>query len=358
MRTALLTSTLLFAACTEPPPASTPQPEPAAPVGTASLAVCAAGDGVLGEDWAVDNGHGAVSALSVGPTGSAALAGADSTVKLWDVASGALAWTSGEPAGAGYGSEFAGGTQGPLTELAFDASGSALLGGDAFGTVAVFAPESGLLLASWLAGTQAVTGVASAYDSALVVTSTAAFGGELSVWSASGELQVGPLDTELWGVDALLADPTAEQIIAIGHDYGEPAIEVRSAAFPTAVLANVTLSGTTATFRAAAPLGDGFVLAGGDDVLALIDWMAEPGAQVRAQVVVAGGGIVSVHALDDEHFAAATADGRVLLGTIDDLAITAELAVGAIAGLSVVPGGWQLVITGDDGVLRLLGCEG
>ena len=49
------------------------------------LTACAAGEGTLVPGWSVDNGHGAVSALAVSNSGTAALAGADGTIKLWDI---------------------------------------------------------------------------------------------------------------------------------------------------------------------------------------------------------------------------------------------------------------------------------
>ena len=67
---------------------------------------------------------------------------------------------------------------------------------------------------------------------------------------------------------------------------------------------------------------------------------------------------VSVLALDEEHFAAATEQGDILLGTIDDLTVRASVESAAISSLALVPGGWQLASSGEDGTLRLHGCEG
>ncbi len=71
-----------------------------------------------------------------------------------------------------------------------------------------------------------------------------------------------------------------------------------------------------------------------------------------------GRGFISVVALDSEHFVAATTDGAVVVGTIDDLTIRTELETPETSVLVAVPGGLQFATAGDDGMLRLFSCEG
>ena len=355
MKLVLFASALLTACTVATEPDLIEPPEGPYAGNTAQLALCASGDGVLQAAWSVDNRHGAVSALSVGPTGSAALAGADGTIKLWDINSGELGWNSDEveDPGAAYGSEMS--TEGPLTALAFDDTGEFIAGGDALGNVMVWSAGTGFSAAGWAAGEAPITSVAQGFDGQLIAAATSAFGGELRAWTLNGAPAGDPLETQLWFVNALRLEEN--DFVVAGDIYGEPAVELRSAAFTTATMGVATARGLSGTARDVANLGDGRVLLGGAGFLVVLDVYADQ----ADQTVVSAEGFdtyVSVVALDDDHFAAATEDGRVQVGTLSDLAVQAELASSPMTALKAVSGGWQLAATGEDGVLRLIGCGG
>ena len=370
----LLASAGLLAGCptpdapgTEPtPPNSVPEPGKSnlsgfpevTPQGTEvlPLAACAAGTGELVAGWSVDNGHGAVSAVAASQTGSVALAGADGTVKLWHIDSGELDWTASDPATGGYGSEF--GDSGAFAALSFDSSGEVIAAGDETGAAHLFSTADGSSLGSWSIGTDPVAAVAQGYGGQIAAAATTAYGGDLRVWSVTGAPE-NALETALWFIYDLAIDDTREEVVVLGDIYGIPSVELRSAAFPGAVLGVAEVHELNGTFVSGAPLGDGRVLAAGGGGLALLDPSAESlEDRVLAVTEVSEGALVSVVALDEEHFAAATEDGTILLGTIDDLTVRASIESAGISALALVPGGWQLASAGEDGVLRLHGCEG
>jgi hypothetical protein len=222
--------------------------------------------------------------------------------------------------------------------------------------VTVFSSSEGVDLAGWAIGEAPVTAVAHGFDGELLAAATAAYGGDLRVWSLGGSPGEDALSTSMWFINALEIDNDREEVIAAGDIYGVPSVEVRSAAFPGAVLGVVEVWDIGGTFTSVASLGDGRVLAGGLGGLAVV----EPGADdaVHAVNLADGRGFISVVALDSEHFVAATTDGAVVVGTIDDLTIRTELAAPATSVLVAVPGGLQFATAGDDGMLRLFSCEG
>jgi WD40 repeat protein len=353
----LLTSTFLLAGCSTPDsPIAPADPVPPPTTGERlALTACAAGEGQLVAGWSVDNGHGAISSLAVSSDGTAALAGADGTVKLWHIESGELNWSSSAPSGAAYGSEFAEG--GPMAALSFDASGELIAAGDEAGSAHIFSAVDGLNLGSWTIGSAAVAAVAQGYDGQIAAAATTAYGGDLQIWPISGTPE-GPLETELWFIYGLSIDASREEVIVAGDIYGIPTIEVRSAAFTGAVLGLVEVYELSGTFVTATSLGDGRVLAAGGGALALLNPTADTtDGEILAVTPVPDVSFVSVVALDETHFAAATGEGTILLGTIDDLTVRASIESSEISGLALVPGGWQLASAGEDGVLRLHGCE-
>jgi hypothetical protein len=358
MRATLIAS-LFLTACAVPTDPGVDEPDgydpDPVPTETTQLAVCAAGDGVLEAGWSVDNGHGAVSALTMSASGSAALAGADGTIKLWDISSGELDWSSdrvSDPA-AVYGSEMP--TDGPLNALSFDDTGTYIAGGDDAGMVAQFTAETGLAHAAWEVGTEPVTAVAQGFEGQQLASATTAFGGELRTWYQASGPEGDVHQTDLWFVNALRFD--GEEFAVAGDVYGEPAVELRSSSFPTVVQGLAVASGMTGTANDVANLGEGRFLLGGAGFLVVLDVYAD---QNERPVVSAemSGSIVAVAALDADHFAAATEDGQVLVGTLSDLAVQATLDSQPMTTLKAVPGGWQLAASGDDGVLRLIGCNG
>ena len=366
----LLASAGLLAGCTTPTD-STPDIEPEEPTPTIDpedpippddpaeallLTDCAAGTGELVAGWSVDNGHGAVSALAVSPEGTVALAGADGTVKLWHIDSGELNWSTTDPATGAYGSEFGG--SGAFAALSFDTAGDLIAAGDENGSAHLFSAADGFSLGSWPIGTAPVSAVAQGYDGQIAAAATTAYGGDLQVWSVAGSPDH-TLETALWFIYDLAIDADREEVIAIGDIYGIPSVEVRSAAFTGAVLGVAEVHELSGTFVSGTPVGDGRVLAAGGGGLALLDPSGETNDdRVIAVTPVPDVAFVSVVALDEDHFAAATEDGTILLGTIDDLTVRSSIESSGISALALVPGGWQLASAGEDGVLRLHGCEG
>ena len=318
------------------------------------LTACAAGAGTLVPGWSVDNGHGAVSALAVSSSGTAALAGADGTIKLWHIESEELDWTSLASPDVAYGSEF--GQAGTTASLSFDATGELIAAGDEDGSIHLFSAADGMTMGSWSIGEAPVASSAFAYDGQLAAAATTEYGGDLHVWSTSGAPE-GPLETGLWFIYDIAIDDTREEIVLAGDFYGIPSIEVRSAAFPGAILGGTLVHDLSGAFVSAVPAGQGRVLAVGGGGMALLQPEANLDEGILAVTEMPDVTFVSVLALDEEHFAAATEQGEILLGTIDDLTVRASMESSAIASLALVPGGWQLASSGEDGVLRLHGCE-
>jgi|GEM_PF-6488079 len=353
MRTwTLLPLAALIAGCPAPPADGTTPPE--APVGATSLAVCAAGDGELTEVWAVDNGHGAVSALAVSPDGSVALAGEDLTIKLWNVETGELDWAAATSGGGMYGSEFGSGT--PLNSLGFDQAGALLLGGDDAGGVTAWSRETGETLHTWTVSEQPVTAAATSWEGEWFAAATAEFGGELRSWFAASGPESFALETDLWFVNAIAPMHADDQWIVAGDVYGEPAFEVRSMSFG-AVLTHGIARGRTGTINTVDRAGDRVVV-GGPGFVGVFEPNEDNTESPPTAWLELDHDVVSVTALDEDSFAAATADGQLLLGSLEDLTIHATLQTAVTSALSPVPGGWQLASSGPDGVLRLFGCEG
>ena len=353
----LVASAALASGCQHPQEPVAPPPNGGPPVATEALPLtaCAAGEGSVVPGWSVDNGHGAVSALAVSSSGTAALAGADGTIKLWHIESEELDWTSLASPDVAYGSEFD--EVGTAASLAFDATGELIAAGDEDGSVHLFSAADGGSIGSWSIGDAPVASSAFAYDGQLALAATTEHWGELHVWSTSGAPQE-PLETDLWFIYDIAVDDSREEILLAGDFYGAPSIEVRSAAFPGAVLGATRVSELNGGFVSAVPAGQGRVLAVGGGGMALLQPEADFDEGILAVRETPDVTFVSVLALDEEHFAAATEQGDIPLGTIDDLTVRASVESAAISSLALVPGGWQLASSGEDGTLRLHGCEG
>src|SRR5262245_1749789 len=112
------------------------QPEVArrpAPIATSALAACTDAGRPLSEVFSVSNHHGAVAALAM-RDGTAALAGADGSIKTWDISSQALVGELGTTQSP-YGGEIT--TPTPFTALALDDAG-AVLAGNTVGQTSLF----------------------------------------------------------------------------------------------------------------------------------------------------------------------------------------------------------------------------
>ena len=353
----LVASASLTAGCQPPQEPVGPSSNGVPPLATEALPLtaCAAGEGMVVPGWSVDNGHGAVSALAVSSSGTAALAGADGTIKLWHIESEELDWTSLASPEVAYGSEFD--QAGTAASLSFDATGELITAGDEDGLVHLFSAADGMNIGSWSIGDAPVASSAFAYEGQLAVAATTEYGGGLHVWSTSGAPEE-PLETGLWFIYDIAVDDTREEILIAGDFYGIPSIEVRSAAFPGAVLRGTRVNELSGGFVSAVPVGQGRVLAVGGGGMALLQPEADSEEGILAVREMPDVTFVSVLALDEEHFAAATEQGDILLGTIDDLTVRASMESSSISSLALVPGGWQLASSGEDGALRLHGCEG
>ena len=339
-----LTTTAGLAACgtdTGPDPVD-PGPDPG-PAERSALEGCIAGGGALAERWATENFHGAISAIAM--SGAAiVVASEDGSVKQW---------RAGAPESPSYGTTFH--DEGPaVTALAIGGDGH-VVGGDALGR-----------LREWRladASPMRTTPVTAAAPAAVAVSgdgARAAIGGatEIRVVDRATAAASAPLETALWGVDAL-AFGAGDLLVTAGHWYGTPMIERRDARAPLAAIDawNDQAMGGHVRAVAADRLG-ARVLAGGDGFVAVFDAAdlaagplaitTDPAHQVVGLVLLSGG----------ELFATAGAEGTIRLW---DAATAAPAGTVTLAttpvGLAAEPAGELLATAGPDGVVRAVACR-
>lgn len=101
------------------------------------------------------------------------------------------------------------------------------------------------------------------------------------------------------------------------------------------------------------PIGEGRLLAAGSVGLAVVD-LFEPSAPPLA--TWSDGEVLIATLLDADHFMAATSDGWVWVGRLDDLSVGASLEVPAFVGGDVLDP--QRLFAADADVLRWIGCAG
>ena len=324
------------------------------------MALCASGAGTFEEVWEVDNGHGAVGALALAPSGDVALAGEDGSVKIWtiDRAGADPNGVALAPGGvsAAYGQQFGSGAV--VGALWIAPAGDTLVAGDASGLVAWLAPDGGVL-GSTVPGTDPVAAVAMTDDLALVASADVSFGGNLRLWQPGGALG-DPLPTALWAVDAVAFLPGTHALVAAGDIYGVVAAELRDAADPAAP-PQLWQGDADASIRAlaAAPDGARIVAAGGsgpggDGVLAFLDPAAFD-APAPPTCALPGHDPVGVALLPGGLVLTAGSEGTLRVWS-DQGAPLLSADVPAPAGVAVDPTGTLVTLSGADGVLRLYAC--
>ena len=342
-----------LAACTGTTPAgpdgTTPPPTDSAAL---TLETCATTGGQLAHTWSVDNGHGDVSAMALSVRGTVAVAGADGSIKLWNLESGANDWSADPTAagGAGYGSEFSDGAI--VTALAFGQDGLALASADAQGGLGLWDTETGVASAALPGAGAAARAIALVADEMVLV---AGDGADLvQLWEPGGA--VVPVRTGLWGVNDVAAIPGTQQAVLAGHWYGEPSLEIVDLSAPDAAPRAVILSGFGALEAVDVSPDGALAVAVADGVSIVFDLAQLEEADAHAVVVTDEGRGADVAWLPDaDGFATASVGGLLTLRDADGRDTT-MLEVAAVAAMAVDAAGEQLVLVSASGDIQLIGC--
>ena len=326
-----------------------------------SLGDCLAGGGALEVVWAVDNGHGAVDAMTLGRQGRTALAGEDGVIKYW-VLSGeepehAGAVSNFNPGGM-YGAEFQ--LLAEVTAMAYHPQGTLWLG-RVDGQVCRLEEDSFTpLFAAALEGLP-VDGVAPIAEGRALVSSREGFASLFLVDLASGQR---PLQTGLWAVEDVLPGATPSQTLVVGAWYGMAAFEPwTGGASGDPEPQHTWVSTYTGTVASAVAVDDQTFFVGGRAELAAgiggfvqrvsltggvesVDFSREVDSPVRELLLDAAVGVV-LALTEDERLIGWSADGGDELFSID-LPMT-DIGWGPVAG--------QLVGAGAHGRLVVYRCE-
>jgi WD40 repeat protein len=315
-----------------------------------SIADCAAGKGMLEQTWSVDEGHGAVSTLAFDRgSGRVALAAADHTVKVWDLAAGDVDWSVENPA-AVYGSQFPDGAS--FTALDFGAAG--LVTGDVGGRVQLHDPSTGDVLQEQLLHHEDMTAVALDADGARIASASSTFGGNLRVWTLADGAHTGALATQLTSVEAAAFLPDGDLITA-GDENGVPLVELRRAADYNSVVAS-WLGAGDGTVHAVAVSPDGArVAAAGDGFVAIFPATASLGTPALYTDAAYAAQMISFAGSPDLLAVSDRAGDLRLVGADGTERMAADLA-GGPTGMAIDRAGQRLIAAGDDGALRVYEC--
>jgi WD40 repeat protein len=344
-----------------------------------ALVECAVSGDPLTAVWSVGNGHGAITAMTVGGS-VVALAAEDGSVKTWSLVTADKTEVLSPAVGGVYGGEFEG--EAPaFSALAFDGDQN-LAAGDTLGSVGLF-ELSGNTISGVAAGEMGVVSVASRAGSSEVALATEEFGGQIGVWNPGTNEFVAPLETILWGVGDVTFTADGGRLLVAGDWYGVPAFELWDAdQWETSRVAWVApttsgLGGEAGEIVAAAVTPDGKqVLVGGRSPLeptaggfvALLDldyalaadpegdW-ANDAAVIVDRTTDARAAITDLAmAPDGASYAVASADGSVQLFVAGDLSVGVSLPTNA-RFVAYTDDGARLITSGDDGELNLWACE-
>jgi hypothetical protein len=359
LRFALAVALAALPACSGDPVEPGP-PDGAPPVVTpTALARCAAPDGTIEAAWEVDNVRDPlVAQAQLGAT--ILLASEDGAVKSW------LLDGEGTPSDPAYGTPFA--EEGfAVTALAAAPAGGmpAFVGLDSYGQAKLWS-ENGFEIRPALAMVSA-PGAYVAVDDQLrwIAGGTADHGGALTIADVATGAITGPLETPMWNItDAEFGHGTS-RLVTVGHMYGCPAIEVRDASEPAAVLGywDGCLNGGmfSGWLRAVAvspdatqaiAVGDGLILrfdladvaAGPVDVeqtytqLDAIEWSAADAVAITLGPDPATGG------------------STITVWSTGDLAIARRASIPGAIGLTALPAAGLLVTARADGMVRADRC--
>jgi hypothetical protein len=373
----LLSLSTLFACATVSTPPEVATPEPAvstlptgaqpAPVEWVDLTVCARGDGQLLQRAALGVGQGDIYGLAAGPEGTVAVLGADDRVTLWQPRlEPPLEGEVGDEQPVFYGLGELDIPHGAPHSgaLSFDSTGELLTAGHVDGRVNVYATAERWAIAGFDLGPSTVRSVTHNVTGSLLAAATASAGGGLQIWSLGGPPSDPPLESALAWIDDLAFGSTGDLLISSGAVVSEdpfglveviPALEVRSASAPHEIQSVIEVRALAGThgFTSVTPIGEGRLLAAGSVGLAVVD-LFEPSAPPLA--TWSDGEVLIATLLDADHFMAATSDGWVWVGRLDDLSVGASLEVPAFGGGDVLDP--QRLFAADADVLRWIGCAG
>jgi WD40 repeat protein len=349
-------------ACTEDPVGSDPS-DPA----RLALTECVARGIALEALWSIDNGHGAVHAITAGPSGTIALAGADGSIKLWTVGATAEDW-SHQDLGAAYGGEFGEGAV--VATLAF--RDGRIAAGTTDGQLRLHDAESGSVMAMVSPNGYPLTAVTHAPDGRIAMADDG-FQGDLALWDATANALTPLVRTEdsytLWGATSL-AFTDSGTMLAAGDWYGLAAVERWDDGAMTSIWVSTQEQLPLASgseVLAIAPLPGGRAVAGGGafggaegdarGFLALLDLEALDGAP-RAVRVIDDHRVVALAPLADGiHLLSLGADGS--LRVFDGATLEEVGRVDALGSSELVltADGRAAATSGADGMLRVWGCN-
>lgn len=347
---------LALPACVTPTGGGDPTAPPLLDPELTDLEACVSGDGAFAQTWSVANGHGDISAMALSSDGTVAVAGADGSIKLWELESGTNSWSADPEAsvGAGYGSEFADGAI--VTALTASDDGSALAAGDEAGVVRLWDSASGTTLAAAPAGEAPIVAVALTDDEERVVIADASYGGALRFWEPA-TAAVTSIATGLWGVTDVALVPGTSRALVVGDWYGVPTVELVDLDDPTAAPTELRHEGGSSFLTArVAPDGRQAVASLDDASVVLdLDRLDDPTAHLTVPTPDLVGARVA-WLPSGAAFVAVGESGvaRLIDGSGRSLS---EFELAAPAAVDVDPNGQQLVIATVDGDIRLVGCE-
>lgn len=218
--------------------------------------------------------HGTPTAFSVTGPGDVLIASTDGSIKQWDLANGSrvdlVPGPNGEPVSP-YGE--VSGVGGPtVSALAATADGGFVVAGDQTGGLRHFDQSTGRVTDGSV-GSSSVSAIALSADGAQVAAAVGA--AQVRVWTPGAGTLSEPLPTLLWAVSALAYLPDGRLLLA-GHIYGDPAIEIRSAADPMVNDVRWTVRDSIGAVEAIAVSANGAALVGAGPSFVLTMQIADP----------------------------------------------------------------------------------
>jgi WD40 repeat protein len=339
----------LFACASDGPPVTVDE----VPV---TLATCAEGEGTLAEVWRQEDEHGAIRAQAVSPARQAvAVAGADMTIKLWNLDAEEVDWSTG--GGAIYGGEVEGAAV--VTALGFSADGATVVSGDESGALGLLAAGGGSLGVLPPGEEPArITSVAADATGSTIAFTDGSFSGRPRLWApATGAIT--PVTTALWEGNAVGFLPDGALVTA-GHYYSVPLVEVHAGETLSWYGYDVLESFGVSRVRAVAFSSDGtHIVAVGEHLVAVLDRARLGGDEAPESLTVGATLDATAVALlpGDRHFVTTGRDRMLRLWSVDGAVERLAHELPAVpAGVAVDATGERLIVAGEDGVLRILAC--
>ena len=354
-----LASTAALPACSTDPIEPDPTPDGGVPIDPpTALARCAAPAGTIEAAWEVDNVRDPL--ISQAQFGTTILLGSgDGAVKSW------LLDGQGTPSDPAYGTPFA--EEGfPVTALAAAPAGGmpAFVGLDSYGQARLWS-TNGFEIQPALSMTS-TPGAYVATDDQLrwIAGGTADHGGALMIAELATGAIAGPLETPMWNItDAEFG--RGGRLVTVGHMYGCPAIEVRDASTPAAVVGywDGCLNGgmLSGWLRAVAVSPDATqAIAVGDGLIMRFDLADVAAGPVDLEQTYTQLDRVEWSAADAVAITLgpdpATGGSTLTVWSTADLAVARRTSVPGAIGLTVDPAAGLLVTARADGMVRADRC--